>query len=568
MARAENQGLQIALIVFVMLTIVLAVVTFMYVRSFQEARAEATKLKDTARDDNARALDMQKEITLLKEMLGVDPKTIVGATEADEKAALTVKKTFETDMQQFAATLPPEKQHYRDALESIWQTNQELFTASTELQNNFKQLQDQFTRREEERDKQIKEFRDKADEQAKDTVDQRGKFEEDRSKVNATSEDLNTRLAQKDAEKGQVADAAAKQEQVFKGEIKTLSTDNMLKNEKLRKLQTSQFEVAQGEVVMVNPHKKGTVYLNLGSADQLIPLVTFSVHDAGANTAQGDGLKGAHRSHADPGRSHVDVPRAGGRPGEPHLAIRQGFHAAVASRAAHALWNLRQYRPRRRRRGRSRAGPRHDHLGRRRDRRRDGRPRQDHRQHRHQHALSTGRKDSQGSQRRRWRCHADQQSRVGRHRTHADDQVHRAVGLEGSAASREVRSQWHPRAHPYRPEGHGEEDGHLQRSGQLRQAPPMATAATGGHGQKYSLPRLASADFLSLRYGEVACYASRRERLMPLGGFHCRWRCMTCDGRSGACPFGAKNSTITAPIATITRPAKNSGLTSFHEPAM
>ena len=88
---------------------------------------------------------MQKEITLLKEMLGVDPKTIVGATEADEKAALTVKKTFEADMQQFAATLPPEKQHYRDALESIWQTNQELFTASTELQNNFKQLQDQFT---------------------------------------------------------------------------------------------------------------------------------------------------------------------------------------------------------------------------------------------------------------------------------------------------------------------------------------------------------------------------------------------------------------------------------------
>ena len=31
MARSENQGLQIALIVFVMLTIVLAVVTFLYV---------------------------------------------------------------------------------------------------------------------------------------------------------------------------------------------------------------------------------------------------------------------------------------------------------------------------------------------------------------------------------------------------------------------------------------------------------------------------------------------------------------------------------------------------------
>ena len=238
---------------------------------------------------------MQKEITLLKEMVGVDPKTIVGATDADEKAALTVKKTFETDMGQFAATLPPEKQHYRDALESLWQTNQELFTASTELQNQFKQLQDQFKRREEERDTQIKQFSGRAEEQAKETVTERGKFEDDRQRINATSEDLNNQLAKKDAEKGQIADTAAKQEQVFKGEIKTLATDITLKNEKLRKLQTSQFEVAQGEVVNVNPHKKGTVYLNIGAADQLIPLVTFSVHDYEANTAQGDGLKGASR---------------------------------------------------------------------------------------------------------------------------------------------------------------------------------------------------------------------------------------------------------------------------------
>ncbi|HEY4312552.1 MAG TPA: hypothetical protein VGN12_24095 [Pirellulales bacterium] len=291
MARAENQGLQIALIVFVMLTIILAVVTFMYVRSFQEARAEATKLKDTARDDTARAQDMQKEITLLKEMLGVDPKTIVGATEADEKAALTVKKTFEADMAQFAATLPPEKQHYRDALESIWQTNQELFASSTESQNNFKQLQDQLTRREEERDLQIKKHQDRADEQANLTVKQRGEFEEDRHKINATSEDLNTQLAKKDAEKNQAIDSATRQEQTFKGEIKTLATQNELKNEKIKIMQKSQFEVAQGEVVMVNPHKKGTVYLNIGAADHLIPLVTFSVHDAEANTAQGDGLK-------------------------------------------------------------------------------------------------------------------------------------------------------------------------------------------------------------------------------------------------------------------------------------
>ena len=49
----------------------------------------------------------------------------------------------------------------------------------------------------------------------------------------------------------------------------------------------------------------------------------------------------------------------------------------------------------------------------------------------------------------------DQQGRAGRHRTHADDQVHRAVGLEGSAASREVRPQRHARRIPSDPKDVG-----------------------------------------------------------------------------------------------------------------
>ena len=38
MAARENQGLQIALIIFVMLTIVLIVTTFLFFRNYQEAQ--------------------------------------------------------------------------------------------------------------------------------------------------------------------------------------------------------------------------------------------------------------------------------------------------------------------------------------------------------------------------------------------------------------------------------------------------------------------------------------------------------------------------------------------------
>ena len=44
MASSENQGLQIALIIFVMLTIILSVTTFLFFREYEEAVACARRL--------------------------------------------------------------------------------------------------------------------------------------------------------------------------------------------------------------------------------------------------------------------------------------------------------------------------------------------------------------------------------------------------------------------------------------------------------------------------------------------------------------------------------------------
>ena len=49
MAR-ENQGLQIALIIFVMLTIILGVTTFLYVRQYGEAAKNASEMEQKANE--------------------------------------------------------------------------------------------------------------------------------------------------------------------------------------------------------------------------------------------------------------------------------------------------------------------------------------------------------------------------------------------------------------------------------------------------------------------------------------------------------------------------------------
>ena len=281
MARAENQGLQIALIVFVMLTIILAVVTFLYVRNFQEATAANQQLTKSAADAKKISDSAEGDLRNIKDMLGVDQNMTID----------NVKKTFDEDMKQFAATLPADKQHYHDALESLWDSNRELDGQKSELSSKLTQLEDQFKRREEERDAQIQKFAKTAEDQANDTLAERNKFADQRQKSQQDQDEYNARAAKAETDVQNAKSIADRDRQTAATEIKTLATANHIKDDKIRDLRTSEFEVAEGAIVSVYA-RQDTLTINIGSADLLWPLVTFSVHDAGANTAQGDGLKG------------------------------------------------------------------------------------------------------------------------------------------------------------------------------------------------------------------------------------------------------------------------------------
>src|SRR3569623_189264 len=107
MASSENQGLQIALIIFVMLTIILSVTTFVFFRSYEDAdlRARADSDKATKADTAARAI--QDEANTLKKMMGVG-----------EQAKLPeIQASFAEDIKSYMAGIADEKKFYRQALE-------------------------------------------------------------------------------------------------------------------------------------------------------------------------------------------------------------------------------------------------------------------------------------------------------------------------------------------------------------------------------------------------------------------------------------------------------------------
>ncbi|MBI2826996.1 MAG: hypothetical protein HYX69_20155 [Planctomycetia bacterium] len=281
MARAENQGLQIALIVFVMLTIVLGVTTFLYFRSYEEAATANKTLAEASVKDKKITADTQTEINNIKTLLGVDQQ--MQYKEIDEN--------FKNDMKQFAATLPADKQHYRQALESLFNSYSEMSAQLAASQDNVKQLQAQLVLRDQERDKQIAKFKEDFNAKAKDAEGEQAKYNDEVTSLKASQSEL---VTQKEAKGKDLEDAraeAAAKEAGLTKENAQLAQENIDKGITIQKQTNPAFEVADGLVVNVNPSTH-MLYVNLGRGEHLRPLVTFSVHDARANTKLGKGLKG------------------------------------------------------------------------------------------------------------------------------------------------------------------------------------------------------------------------------------------------------------------------------------
>jgi len=144
MAR-ENQGLQIALIVFVMLTIILGVTTFIFFRQYEEADAKA-KAHQKEATDNLNGMRLRvAEIEDLKAKMGFAPN--------EEKTTLDAE--FAKDMATYAANFPAETQVYRQVLARLHEVIKEKNDKLAELQAEVQDLKNRYQVREASKDPQI-----------------------------------------------------------------------------------------------------------------------------------------------------------------------------------------------------------------------------------------------------------------------------------------------------------------------------------------------------------------------------------------------------------------------------
>lgn len=271
MAR-ENQGLHIALIIFVTLTLVLGVTTFLFFRKLEEAAIKAKAESDRAATEKTAADNAQKDNAELKRLIGF------AATDKMD----TIHEEVNKEMETYAANFDESSRVYRKVLLYLFDVIRKKDAQIAELQVA---LQDEKTRselREPMKDSQVAQFKTGQDAAQKELATEREKFNQDRQAITEQKNELQVKLekAQKDAVA--TVDKIRKNLEDTQKSMEKLQRALADRSEQLNKVVTQTFEEADGKIRWVNQRNR-TVWLNLGQADGLPRQTTFAVYPSDAS---------------------------------------------------------------------------------------------------------------------------------------------------------------------------------------------------------------------------------------------------------------------------------------------
>jgi hypothetical protein len=266
MAR-ENQGLQIALIVFVMLTIVLGVTTYLFFKNYAEAEIRAATNLAKQNEATKLASKNEEDANALKKLIGV------ATTEQIDK----ITASFGEDIKKYGGGYPDESKFYRPLLDKMQQTinakNAELALADAKIQK----LEDDFRVREASKQPQIDDFKRAAEDAGKDLASERSKFKGERDRISQEEAKLKTDL---ENTRKEAAASAARVDQKLQDSIaqnQKIKDINSTLTARQGELTAQKIDVPAGEVRWIN-QRTGTVWINLGRADSLQRQITFSVY--------------------------------------------------------------------------------------------------------------------------------------------------------------------------------------------------------------------------------------------------------------------------------------------------
>lgn len=273
MAARQDQTLQIALIIFVGLTVILFG-TLIYVNRLKaDYRQQAETLTQEKNDEAGKARNLQNENESYRKMMGHE------AFDSFDK----VQEQFTKDMEQYGATFAEEDREYREIVSQLDSEIRRSTEQESQAKEREKQLKERLLAVEKEKDAQIRKFQETVKKVEADAAAERNKFVQDREAINSTMRELEATVERQ-------KESFAEQLAGLRSQLATLETDlesTTRSRQKLlddRKQESPSFETSDGTVTWVNQANR-TVWINLGEADSLRRQVTFSVYEQDAADA-------------------------------------------------------------------------------------------------------------------------------------------------------------------------------------------------------------------------------------------------------------------------------------------
>jgi hypothetical protein len=283
MSARESRGLEVALILFVMISIVLSISTYAYFRRSEERRKEIQSARADAKQaqDACRAAIFETQI--LKHVLGHEHKTdaelaAIRAGLGANPALDQVVRDFDQDLAEFQPAGGPEERNYRQLVRAlraaIVQRNAQLADANAQL-NRVEAEKKSLLAAEAARTTVAEAGQQQAQTQL---VAAQQDFDRTRKEFVEQTNGLADRIRQKNLAYQQLAATSqGKVEKVGKERDRAVELVKA-RDERLRRLEIKPPERPAGEVTAVSEPLQ-LVWINLGRADGLQPRMTFSIYE-------------------------------------------------------------------------------------------------------------------------------------------------------------------------------------------------------------------------------------------------------------------------------------------------
>ena len=287
--RREGQGLQVAVIIFAMLTIILAVTTYIFYAQGQTALKEKEAAELTAGQKQQDRDKMFYKVRAMQYMLGLATKPEMedagkGLGEDPEIAPLL--RTFEADMalvaDQVAAT---EKRDYRTVANILINVVNKKNSSVTDANAQTRDISAKTAAAIATETARTKTFEDAATKAADDTRVATEEYTKARTEIAGEKTKLEQLIAVNSKKAKEDADKAAKLLNDSLSVQSTQGTTLQALEARIKELEVGQqdlFENPDGKISRVSQRQR-LVWLNVGRADGLMRQTTFAVYDHDQN---------------------------------------------------------------------------------------------------------------------------------------------------------------------------------------------------------------------------------------------------------------------------------------------